>query len=723
VASLPAAGAENDGRLGLRYQVIEEGLLVTSVSEGMGALEAGVVPGSILLAADGTPLRGEPKDARRLLIGPAGTSVELQLLPPLSSEPTSLSVQRKLPAGTAPRASGPRPAVVRAYRRAVRDDSRRKAVAAAQALVAKDFGGMAPREAIGASLATLMRRGDRFAREVALVLATDSLDDPFLLQGLARVLLQTGEPERAKALLERRSGLVEADLQLADGATTADVGGGFQARALHIDASMQVGDRDTATAMARSLLTTHRDPTVAGLVGLADSEPSVQWTAVLPPVPDFTVPLLNGNTWSSAEHKGEVVVVNFWATWCGPCKRELPELAELYRKRKDEGVEVIAVSTDQGEVEPVRDMADKLELPFTVGQKPELAETFSVGALPAIRVLGADGALYYSARGFSAGAMEKLDHAIDQALEGGREGGAPLATVFGPSADKLVLEQFYPVAGAVGVTAWDAGIAVGGVGASPTVFALDGTLTGEASVETTRGQPGARLGWLDGVVGADPGHLLVRKWDADGLSAWVKALPEPVLDLVTSSDAVWVAAAEHLYVFDSSGSLLHTEAVSLTDLAATPDGVVGVGTDTRIVGRVERTAPAVAPDAEPSGEPSPESPAEPTPVAAPAPPVVVVERSESGFPALVVSEDGDLASDTARYMVAGTFGPGGARRIAIVRGDDRLVIVDDSGQVEVVAELRRGGPLAVVDFNGDGHDSLLVTIPDHGVARLRYQSP
>jgi hypothetical protein len=82
-----------------------------------------------------------------------------------------------------------------------------------------------------------------------------------------------------------------------------------------------------------------------------------------------------------------------------------------------------------------------------------------------------------------------------------------------------------------------------------------------------------------------------------------------------------------------------------------------------------------------------------------------------------------MGSDVVRHMVAGRFGPGGERRVAVVRNDDRLVVVDESGTVEVVAELLRGGPMVAMDLNGDGVDSLLVTIPDHGVAWLEFATP
>src|SRR5271169_1845186 len=64
------------------------------------------------------------------------------------------------------------------------------------------------------------------------------------------------------------------------------------------------------------------------------------------PAPDFQVTTFDGRKLSLADFKGQVVVLNFWATWCGPCKRELPLLEDYHRRQHANGLVILAVATE-----------------------------------------------------------------------------------------------------------------------------------------------------------------------------------------------------------------------------------------------------------------------------------------------------------------------------------------------------------------------------------------
>jgi len=68
--------------------------------------------------------------------------------------------------------------------------------------------------------------------------------------------------------------------------------------------------------------------------------------AVDTPAPDFQVTTFDGRKLALADFKGQVVVLNFWATWCGPCKRELPLLEDYYRRQHSAGLVVLAVANE-----------------------------------------------------------------------------------------------------------------------------------------------------------------------------------------------------------------------------------------------------------------------------------------------------------------------------------------------------------------------------------------
>ena len=107
-------------------------------------------------------------------------------------------------------------------------------------------------------------------------------------------------------------------------------------------------------------------------------EPSSQASAEASPVlervgprvgttaPNFQLWDLNGNPISLAEYRGRVVLVNFWATWCGPCRVEMPAMERLYREFNRKDFEILAVSTDPQGVAVTRPFKESLGLSFPI---------------------------------------------------------------------------------------------------------------------------------------------------------------------------------------------------------------------------------------------------------------------------------------------------------------------------------------------------------------------
>lgn len=105
--------------------------------------------------------------------------------------------------------------------------------------------------------------------------------------------------------------------------------------------------------------------------------------------PDFTLKALSGEEVKLSGYRGQkTVVVSFWATWCGPCRLEMPSIEAFYRDNRSKGVEVLAVSLDENPG-AARRYADENRLPFPVlvDQDSQTASRYRVGGIPSLFVI------------------------------------------------------------------------------------------------------------------------------------------------------------------------------------------------------------------------------------------------------------------------------------------------------------------------------------------------
>ncbi|HEX7072000.1 MAG TPA: TlpA disulfide reductase family protein [Rhodothermales bacterium] len=110
------------------------------------------------------------------------------------------------------------------------------------------------------------------------------------------------------------------------------------------------------------------------------------------PAPDFSLKTLEGAQFALADHRGEVVLLNFWATWCGPCIVEIPDLQELHETYADSGLTVVGVSVEEGEEDLVRDFVAEMAMTYPVIVDIEMADTYGgVYGLPTTFVIDKNG--------------------------------------------------------------------------------------------------------------------------------------------------------------------------------------------------------------------------------------------------------------------------------------------------------------------------------------------
>ena len=116
---------------------------------------------------------------------------------------------------------------------------------------------------------------------------------------------------------------------------------------------------------------------------------------------DFVSQDLQGKTQRFATYRGKVVLLNFWATWCPPCRKEMPAMEQLYQTYKDKGFMIVAVSQDQAPPATVRSFAEELKLSFTVWHDRDslVGKQYSVPGVPASYLIGRDGRIAYKVLG------------------------------------------------------------------------------------------------------------------------------------------------------------------------------------------------------------------------------------------------------------------------------------------------------------------------------------
>lgn len=121
--------------------------------------------------------------------------------------------------------------------------------------------------------------------------------------------------------------------------------------------------------------------------------------------PSFTIDALKNVTTAQINsdlYKGKVVYVDFWASWCGPCKRSLPKLEELRAKYKGSGFEVIAINMDEN-AQDAKDFLEKFPVSFPVGVDPKgvVAEKYRITGLPSAYIIDRQGNIGHIVVGFN----------------------------------------------------------------------------------------------------------------------------------------------------------------------------------------------------------------------------------------------------------------------------------------------------------------------------------
>jgi len=116
--------------------------------------------------------------------------------------------------------------------------------------------------------------------------------------------------------------------------------------------------------------------------------------------PDFTLQALNGTPISLSDYSGQVILVNLWATWCPPCKAEMPAINAFYEEHKGNGFVVLAVNSQEDTATVQRFITEQgFSFPVVLDSRGEVANQYQVRGLPTTFIIGRDGQIQYTHSG------------------------------------------------------------------------------------------------------------------------------------------------------------------------------------------------------------------------------------------------------------------------------------------------------------------------------------
>lgn len=133
--------------------------------------------------------------------------------------------------------------------------------------------------------------------------------------------------------------------------------------------------------------------------------------------PDFTLKSRAGKNLRLKELRGQVVMLNFWASWCGPCRQEMPLLDQLYQRYSRAGFTILGVNLDASPADANRYLKKTdVSFPILYDTESSVGETFHVSAMPTTILIDRNGNLRYQHKSYKSGDEEKYRQYIRELI-------------------------------------------------------------------------------------------------------------------------------------------------------------------------------------------------------------------------------------------------------------------------------------------------------------------
>ncbi len=139
--------------------------------------------------------------------------------------------------------------------------------------------------------------------------------------------------------------------------------------------------------------------------------------ALAEPAPDFTLKSNTGENVRLAELRGKVVMLNFWASWCGPCRQEMPLLDGLYKRYNPAGFEYLGINVEEDNTDAVKLIKDLgVSFPILFDPESKASKLYDVEAMPTTVLIDKKGEIRYVNRGYKPGDENKYRDEIRELI-------------------------------------------------------------------------------------------------------------------------------------------------------------------------------------------------------------------------------------------------------------------------------------------------------------------
>jgi peroxiredoxin len=136
--------------------------------------------------------------------------------------------------------------------------------------------------------------------------------------------------------------------------------------------------------------------------------------------PDFALPSIDGKTVTLSQLRGKVVLLDFWATWCAPCRMAIPHLNNLYKTHRERALEIIGLSLDKGSPEMLKRFSASMAIEYTIVMADEkVLDDYGISTIPSTYLIDRDGSITNKWVGFSQNLMSTISAETERLLSEG----------------------------------------------------------------------------------------------------------------------------------------------------------------------------------------------------------------------------------------------------------------------------------------------------------------